>query len=486
MLRIPTQAPISALRNFLFDAGYQASRLISELGLKDNLHANLGNLPPLLERTSADAMLPTLARLFFVGWPTSVVLCRKYIPDPILQLCRDAGVLELEGDELLPAVIITPFENTLLFASDAPRLRVANPNVVLGPSGTTRLLGRAILRTHRDSLLDIGTGSGVLSVLAAGFSNRVLGTDVNERAIEFARFNAALNGVDNADFMVGDAFAPAEGKQFAQILANPPFFLTASKRLVFSDSPLELDGFTRKLAMEAPRYLADDGIFQMICEWVQIHGEPWEDRLRAWTEASGCDVFVLLGPKVNPLDYAEWRSQEAGSLYAGPTQHLMSERLNYLRQHQVEYVLSGVITMHKRKGANWFVSTAADLTHQDCGPAIRERMESLTFLAEQKEADWLNCRLRLAPDTTIMQAQALGEKGWAVTRVEISKPNFISAELKIDLPVLQAIQMFDGNSTLAQIIEKLQTSFALPYEEAKARGIGLAKRLVQSSFVLPA
>jgi hypothetical protein len=163
----------------------------------------------------------------------------------------------------------------------------------------------------------------------------------------------------------------------------------------------------------------------------------------------------------------------------------MSERLNYLRGHHVEYVLSGVITMHKRKGTNWFVSTAADLTHQNCGAAIQERMESLTFLTEQKEEDWLTCRLRVAPDTAIMQAQALGENGWAITRVEISKPNFISTELKVDLPVLRTIEMFDGNSTLAKIIEKLQTSFALPYEEAKARGIALAKRLVQSSFVLP-
>src|SRR5581483_9854073 len=221
-------------------------------------------------------------------------------------LCLDAGVLLHEDNEFAPSVVITPFENTLLFASDAPRHRADNPNVVLGPSGTTRLFTRAMLRTHRDSLLDIGTGSGVLSIAAAAFSERVLGTDVNERAIEFARFNAALNGVNNVEFAAGDALAPAEGRQFSQILANPPFFLTANKRFVYSDSPLELDGFTRKLAMEAPRYLEDGGIFQMICEWVQIEGQPWEERLRGWTAGSGCDVFVLLGPKVNPLDYAEW------------------------------------------------------------------------------------------------------------------------------------------------------------------------------------
>src|ERR1700744_3729413 len=111
MLRIPAPLPLSTLREFLLHAGYQSTRLIDEMGLKDTLHANLDNLPPLLERTAGDAVLPILARLFFVGWPTAVELCRKYIPDHILQLCVNAGVLVPEEGDLAPSVVITPFEN---------------------------------------------------------------------------------------------------------------------------------------------------------------------------------------------------------------------------------------------------------------------------------------------------------------------------------------------------------------------------------------
>ena len=48
--------------------------------------------------------------------------------------------------------------------------------------------------------------------------------------------------------------------------------------------------------MEAPRYLEENGVFQMICEWVEVEGEPWEQRLQSWTAGSGCDVFVYVGP----------------------------------------------------------------------------------------------------------------------------------------------------------------------------------------------
>jgi methylase of polypeptide subunit release factors len=402
----------------------------------------------------------------------------------MLQLCLDAGVLTIADGEASPFVVITPFEDTLLFASDAPRLRAINPDIVIGPSSTTHLLAKAALRTRCSSLLDLGTGSGVMSVFAAGFSDRVVGTDVNERAVLFARFNAALNGINNAEFLAGDAFAPVEGKRFSRILANPPFFLSAKKQFTYSDSPLELDGFTRKIAIEAPQHLEDNGVFQMICEWVQVDGEPWTERLRSWTIESGCDVLVLLGPKVNAMDYSEMRFHEAGKLHTGNTETLMSERLNYLREHHVEYVMSGILNMRKRKGGNWFLVVPGDLNDKS-GNAILERMECLAFVAEHSEAQWLNSKLRFAPDALIRQTRALEESGWQIASMQVTKPNLIAGELKIDLAVLEAIELFDGKRTVQQIADTVAELQGISSEEAKSRCLALAKRLVQGAFVLP-
>lgn len=483
MLRIPNQPPLSVLRDFLFESGYDAAHLGNELGLSHGLYANFANLEPLLERTSDDTRLAVLARLFFVAWPASQELCRKHIPDHVLQLCLDANVLALESGMFASSVALMPFENCL-FASDAPRLRGSNPNVIIGPSASTNLLARASVRTRTSNVLDIGTGTGALAVIAAGYSDHVIGTDINERAIEFGRFNAALNGVHNVDFVLGDALSPIEGKKFSCILANPPFFPSAVQRFAYSDSPLELDGFTRKVAVEAPQYLEDGGVFQMLCEWVQVEGQPWEQRLRSWTAASGCDILLMLGPKMTAADYSEKRFHEAATLYQTKADTLMTERLNYLRSHQVEYVLSGLITMRKRAGANWFVSIPGDLS-KNFGAAIQERMDSLTFLSRQTPEQWLGCKFRFAPDAIIRQTSALGERGWEVVSMEVSKPNGIGAPLKIDSPVLRTIEMFDGARTLGEIIVATAEVNGISPEESSARCVTLAKRLVQGSFIVP-
>lgn len=485
MLRIPDQPPLSTLRDYLFEADYSNQRLNTEFGLEQGLRADLQNLQPLLERTSGDTLLALLARLFFVGWPVRAQLCQRHLRADIFQLCLDAGVFVREGEDVAPSVVITPFKDNSLYASDAPRLRPGNPDAVMGPSKVTGLFERAILRNHGRSLLDIGTGCGVLSVMAAAFSDRVIGTDINARAIEFARFNAALNGITNAQFIAGDALAPVKGRKFTHILANPPFFIAASKRLTYSDSPLELDGFVRKLVTEAPAYLEDNGIFQMICEWVQIEGEPWQDRLRSWTEKSECDVFILLGPVSKALDYSERRYQEAGGLYGKISEDLLSERLSYLREHRVEYVLSGVITMRKRAPANWFAVVDGKHIEAAGSAAVEEQLDCLTLLSDHDDGRWLNIKLRLSPQTEVTQSHNLGAEGWTLNSIFLHKPNSLFNDLKLDPGVLRAVEMFDGTRTLKEIAANVHEFLGGSYDETEARCLELAKRLVRSGYVLP-
>lgn len=484
MVRIPSQAPLTSLRDFLLQSGYYFGQLRHELGLSTALHADFSNLAALLERTSGDARLPLLARLFFVGWPVAAELCRKYIPESLLQLCVEAEILTRADGEFAPAVVLFPFEDSLLMAADAPRVRKGSTNIVIGPSPSTSILARAALRSKTASVLDIGTGTGVLGILAARFCECVVGTDVNERAVAFAKFNSALNGVSHTEFLIGDALEPVAGRHFSRILANPPFFLTPARRFVHSDSPLQLDGFTRKLAIEVPEHLEEGGVFQMICEWVEVEDEPWQQRVQSWTAASGCDVLLLLGPSMTTADYAERRSQEAAALYAMQPGDDLSSRLSYLREHRVQRVISGVFTMRRRAGRNWFFSVPVDLNHTN-GHAIEEQIEAITFLMEQSEDGWLRLRLRFAPDAIVDQAYVRREDGWQNIGVELRKPNGIGYPLKVDLPVLQTIELFDGHRTIAEVMEKTATIRGISLAEAKAQCLVLVKRLLQSSFVRP-
>src|SRR5579883_3351000 len=71
------------------------------------------------------------------------------------------------------------------------------------------LLADATLVPPGAAVLDMGTGSGVAAVFAARRARRVLGVDVNPRAVLSARINALMHGVDDrVEVRHGDLFGP--------------------------------------------------------------------------------------------------------------------------------------------------------------------------------------------------------------------------------------------------------------------------------------
>lgn len=74
-----------------------------------------------------------------------------------------------------------------------------------------------------DRVLDMGTGSGIVAILAAKRSSDVVAVDINPNAVAAARANAVLNGVaDRITFGVSDVFDAVDGT-FDLIVFNPPF-----------------------------------------------------------------------------------------------------------------------------------------------------------------------------------------------------------------------------------------------------------------------
>lgn len=73
-------------------------------------------------------------------------------------------------------------------------------------------------------VLDMGTGSGVCAVVAAGHARRVVAVDINPAAVRCASVNALLNGLeDKIEGRHGDLFQPVAEERFDLILFNPPF-----------------------------------------------------------------------------------------------------------------------------------------------------------------------------------------------------------------------------------------------------------------------
>jgi release factor glutamine methyltransferase len=90
-----------------------------------------------------------------------------------------------------------------------------------------------------ERVLDLGTGCGILAILAALMGGEVVATDVNPDAISCAGENARRHGVANRiDLRLGSLFDPVRGEKFDLILFNPPYLPTAPDER--DGSPLEL------------------------------------------------------------------------------------------------------------------------------------------------------------------------------------------------------------------------------------------------------
>jgi release factor glutamine methyltransferase len=108
------------------------------------------------------------------------------------------------------------------------------PPGVFPITGMSHLLGEAVLAEVRDTdrVLDMGTGSGVNAILAAGTALAVVAVDINPRALAAARANAERNRVaDRIEVRHSDVFGAVDGR-FDLIVFDPPFRWFAPRDLL--------------------------------------------------------------------------------------------------------------------------------------------------------------------------------------------------------------------------------------------------------------
>ncbi len=125
---------------------------------------------------------------------------------------------------------------------------------VLIPRPETEILVETIINQFKDNesinVLDIGTGSGNISITLAKFltQSHVTSIDISREAIDKAKYNAVQNGIDGKiDFIVGDVFSEIHlfNNKFDLIVSNPPY-ISADE---YPDLQNEIVNFEPKIAL---------------------------------------------------------------------------------------------------------------------------------------------------------------------------------------------------------------------------------------------
>jgi len=137
---------------------------------------------------------------------------------------------------------------------------------VYEPAEDTFLLAENLTVSGDDVVLDMGTGCGILGILAAKRAKKVIAVDSNPYAVRCAKTNAKVNKVaDKMNIRLGDLFQPIQRNEcFSLILFNAPYLPSNPDEektwigQAWAGGPTGRQLIGRFIA-EAPRYLSENG-----------------------------------------------------------------------------------------------------------------------------------------------------------------------------------------------------------------------------------
>ena len=215
------------------------------------------------------------------SWAADVVDAESVAPvlAPVtLDQLAAAGLVERSQGGVRSLVRLDPVDG-LVVASDPqrPRERFAADHVIsVGPA--SRTLAAVTARREASTALDLCCGSGIQALLAARHCKQVVGTDLNPRALRLAVLSAALSGVENIEWRLGDLLEPVESDRFELVVSNPPFVVSPADDFMYRDAGRRGDDLSHEVLDGMMGVLSDGGLGHLLCSWVSRAGRALDRR----------------------------------------------------------------------------------------------------------------------------------------------------------------------------------------------------------------
>jgi release factor glutamine methyltransferase len=178
-------------------------------------------------------------------------------------------------------------------------LRLQIHKNVYEPAEDTFLAADNLSIKKNDTVLDVGTGCGILAILAAKKAKKIVAVDTNPHAVHCAKRNAIINKMaEKIDIREGDLFQPVKAERFSLIVFNAPYLPSTpaegkswlDKAWVGGPTGRQL---IERFIAEAPRHLSKKGRILL----VQSSLANIDETLEEFREV-GLDARVIAQKKV--------------------------------------------------------------------------------------------------------------------------------------------------------------------------------------------
>lgn len=360
--------------------------------------------------TSADPCA-TLIRLFTLGDPVDTAELRAALPSLGVAGASALGLVAEEGDGVVARCDLRPYaadDASWWIASDLGELATGaplTPDHVLGIGGASSTLSSWTPRPLVGAALDLGTGSGVQALHLGAHARAVTVTDLSERALAYARFNAALNEVA-WEVLGGSMLDPVAGRRFDLVVSNPPFVITPRSGAVplfeYRDAGAAGDTVVADLVRSVGEHLEPGGIAQFLGNWEVSSGTTWTDRVGSWLEGTGLDAWIVQREVQDPAEYAETWARDSGH-HPGTADFntMYAAWLDDFEAREVEAIGFGVITVHRPRARREPFLDLEEVTWPVAAPmgtAVLAGVSAREWLAEHDDEAVLEQRWRIAED----------------------------------------------------------------------------------------
>ena len=490
-------AEVEDLRHSLQETNYTPDAVANYLG--EGASAALGRGEMLAvghELGGRTDPLGTLIQLFPVGGTVSAKAADAAFGRFGLTRALTCGLVELaESEDFVRAGLdLSPYGDddgdwwVLSDLGSDVRPGPVRGDHVLGIGGASVTLAQATVRRPVATALDLGTGCGVQSLHLSRHADAVTVTDVSVRALRFAATTARLNGM-SWEYLEGDLAAPVAGRRFDLVVSNPPFVvgpaLVGADRMVYRDSGRAGDAISADLIAALPDLLAPDGHGQLLANWMHVAGQPWEERVGGWLEATGCDAHAVQREALDPAGYVALWLRDAGELAGPEAARRTAEWLDWFAANRVEAVGFGLVSLHAADTDAPTVRVEEGMQEHDTllGPEVLSWFDRVAFL---RGADLLRSRLVAAPSLRLRQTAELGPDGWEVDQQILALEAGWRWSQEVDPVTVALVGGCDGSVRLGDQLTVLAAAYDADPAAIAAVAIPLVGRLVEHGMLLPA